>query len=142
MKNLKKIAVVSFALILIGFNLFYVLNSIQKSNEPDCQYTLYIGTNDKDTYKPEISYDDAVKLVAEICSEHLEGYTIFDADGYWTDESGTPVSERTIVCKIINSDSEAVQKIIDKVLVKLNQSSVLVEKSMVNISFVSRDKSL
>lgn len=114
---------------LVVFNIYHIVTLVRNSANQEWQYTLYIGTNDKDTYRPEIPYDEALKVVAQICSEYLDGYTVFDADGFWTDEKGIPVSERTIVCKISQTDAGTIKKIIGDVLVRLNQSSVLVEKA-------------
>ncbi len=139
MDNIKKHVLIILVVMLAAFNIYHIITSVRNSANQEWQYTLYIGTNDKDTYQPEIPYDEALKMVAQICSEHLEGYTVFDADGYWTDEKGMPSSERTIVCKIYQTDSETIKKIIGDVLVRLNQNSVLVEKSEVKTFFVTRE---
>lgn len=44
-------------------------------------YTLYVGTNDKDAYKPEISSDEAFSKVEAVCVKYLEGATFDTARG-------------------------------------------------------------
>ena len=99
------------------------------------QYVMYIGTNDKDTYKQEIPTDEAKKIVDEICLSHFDGYTIQEASGAWKDETDTITHEYTIVCYFDGADSETVHKVADEVIEKLNQNTVLIEKDDINMEF-------
>lgn len=44
-----------------------------------------VGTNDKDTYQPEHSEEEARKIVDQICLRYFEGYTLQEATGSQTD---------------------------------------------------------
>ena len=57
------------------------------------QYVMYVGTNDKDTYKMEMSREEARNIVDTVCLKYFEGYTLQDATGAWTDETGAITHE-------------------------------------------------
>ena len=99
------------------------------------QYKMCIGTNDKDTGEQIITTEDAKQIVERICLKHLGGYTIQDATGGWTDENGQVVRENSIVCYFDDAEEEAVYQIADEVIAALNQSTVLIEKNLLEIEF-------
>lgn len=91
-------------------------------------YTLYIGLEDKD--QGIILHDDeeAMAIVDSVCSRYFGGYTLFLADGRWTDGSGNLVRERTIVCQVTGKgEKENVQQAVRELLTALNQGSILVD---------------
>jgi len=99
-------------------------------------HVLYIGTNDKDTKQREIPFSAAKMKVKEICMRYVDGATIFDAEGIWTNEMGVKVSEGTLVCCFSGTKEEVIQQIIADVRKELNQESVLEETRQVHYSFV------
>ncbi len=132
--------------ILVGLNLvvtsvllgFKISDSITANNNSDTtKYTLYIGTNDKDTYKAEIPFDTCLEKVTEICVKYTDGCTIYKATGYWKDEKGNITTEDTIACILEDIKVETVYKICDEVIVALNQNSILIETSNVYTEFYS-----
>ena len=104
------------------------------------QYVMYIGTNDKNTYKQEIPTDEAKKIVDEICLKHFDGYTIQDAVGSWKDETGKSTHENTIVCYFDYADKNEVYEVADEIVKKLNQNTVLIETDRVKIEYYSGQK--
>jgi hypothetical protein len=96
------------------------------------RYTLYIGTNDKDTYEQIIPTETAMNTVNEICSKYIDGYTVYEATGGWFDDAGVLTEESTLVYTLTGVDESDVAAIADEVLAALNQNSVLVEKSGVS----------
>ena len=111
------------------------------ANQGSDNYTLYIGTNDKDTGAPVRSYEKSKELVGEVCQKYLEGYTLSDAKGYWVGDDGKPCSEETIVCYVSGIDDASVQKLAKEIGQELNQNSVMVTKSQVQTSFVESAES-
>lgn len=93
------------------------------------KYTLYIGTNDKDTYSQIIPTEEAQDIVDDICSKYTDGYTRLDAVGGWEDESGSITHENTFIYEFYDVSEEQLEHIMDDVLVSLNQNSILVEKA-------------
>ena len=99
------------------------------------QYKMCIGTNDKDTGEQIIPTEDAKAIIEGICLKYLGGYTIQDATGGWTDENGQVVRENSIVCYFDDAEEAAVYQIADEVIAALNQSTVLIEKNLLEIEF-------
>lgn len=104
------------------------------------KYTLYVGTNDKDTYKQEISTNECIEKVTATCVKYSGGCTISEARGYWTDEASNITIEYTIVVILEDIEEETVYKICDELIVELNQNSILVETSDVKTNFYSLTK--
>lgn len=119
--------------VLLGFK----ISDKIKSNKEETKYTLYIGTNDKDTYKEEIDFDTCKEKVTEICVKYTDGCTLFDATGYWKDEKNNITTEKTIGCILEDIKAETVYRICDDIIVSLNQNSILIETSKVNSLFYS-----
>ena len=101
------------------------------------QYVMYVGTNDKDTYQPEHSQEEARDIVDAVCLKYFEGYTLQDATGAWTDETGKITHEYTLVCYFDDADKETVYRAADEVIQALNQSSVLIEEDEIAIEYYS-----
>ena len=112
-------------------------SSSAEEQESALHFVMYVGTNDKDTYKQEIPTEEAKKLVDEICLKYFEGYTIQDAVGAWTEDTGAVTHENSIVCYFDFADEETVHKAADEILKALNQSSVLIEKDTLQMEYYS-----
>lgn len=126
--------------VLIGnqVNLNNQINSLKK--EEMTKYTLYIGTNDKDTYQPVMEFDACLAKVTEICTKYTDGCTIFEANGYWKDDTGAITKERTIGCILEDITIEKVHSICDETIIALNQNSILIETSGITTTFYSGNK--
>lgn len=92
------------------------------------KYVLYIGTNDKDTYKQVISTEEAREIVNEICIKYVDGYTASEAKGGWVDETDTLTQENTLVYAFYEVTEEQLVNIMEEILTALNQNSILLEK--------------
>lgn len=136
----QKIYLMVIALLLVinlaVTGIFISKNNTEKADE-QIKYTMYIGTNDKDTYQQEISLDECKEIVIDICTEYAGGCTLLDATGYWKDDTGAITSEQTIEVVLEDISEKKVHKIADKVIEKLNQNSVLIETNKVNSEFYS-----
>lgn len=93
------------------------------------KYTMYLGTNDKDTQKREIPLKEIQEKMHEICMKYVDGYTLTVADGYFKDENGKPYREVSLVYVFIDTPIDSIKKIMDEALEKFNQSSILLEES-------------
>ena len=98
-------------------------------------YTLYIGTNDKDTYKQEIPTDEAKHIVDEICTKYVNGFTVQDSIGTWNDENNMITHENTIMCYLDDIDEETLHRICDEIRSALNQNTVLIQKEYTALDF-------
>lgn len=61
-----------------------------------------------------------------------DGFTMYDANGVWRDENNVVTLEYTFVCIIEHADKSEVYKAADELIVKLNQSTILVVSNNVN----------
>ncbi|MCR5168478.1 MAG: hypothetical protein K6C13_14895 [Oscillospiraceae bacterium] len=111
-----------------------------QDNAPDegtLQYVMYVGTNDKDTYKPEHTGEEAIQIVDRICLNYFEGYTLQEATGSWKDEKDNITHEYTIVCYFDGADKEDVYHAADDIIAALNQNTVLIEENHIKMDYYS-----
>ena len=98
--------------------------------------TLFIGLNDKDTKRQEISTIEAYKVISNICLEYVGGATISENTGYYTHENGDIVIEKSLEVKIYDATESAIDSVIKACKVALNQESILKQSETVNSCFV------
>lgn len=101
------------------------------------QYVMYVGTNDKDTYKAEHTEEEAKNIVDEVCLKYFDGYTLQEATGSWKDEKDNTTHEYTLVCYFDDVDEETVYKAADELIKELNQNTILIEKTPVEMEYYS-----
>ncbi len=127
------LSVINFIIILC-LGVFIALNAtdVFKANnteiKSDEKYVIYIGTNDKDTYKQEISTEQAKNIVDSICVKYTDGFTSLQANGGWVDETNTLTQENTLIYVFYEISQEQLENIMDDILEQLNQNSILIEK--------------
>ena len=105
------------------------------TNQTDFKYTMYIGLNDKDTNKQLMSDDEAEELMSEICLKYVDGYTFSERQGAYKNDKGIVTKENSLVFEFYDATDEEIRSIMDEALVKLNQNSILIEKTKVNYRF-------
>lgn len=101
------------------------------------KYVLYIGLNDKETYSQIIPTEEAKNTVNNIVVKYVGGYTVYEAKGGWTDETGTLTEENTLVYHLSGVDEQDVISVMDEVLIALNQNSILVERHDLSYTYYS-----
>ena len=99
-------------------------------------YTLFIGTNSQTDGTPVMAYEDAKNMVIDLALEYVGGYTIYDAQGGWTDDEGVPESEQSIVL-VLDTDSETVHEVAAEIAKALDQSAILIEGDQVTTEYYS-----
>ena len=126
----------TFRVIMAGLMLalLTVSGASALSLKPHTKYTLYIGLNDGKTGRPTYDQSDARRIFVNIAGKYVDGYTIYDAEGFWHEGENT-FSERTLVCVIIDASEEAVRKIMDEALKLFRQNTILVERSKTESEF-------
>lgn len=99
--------------------------------------TYYIGMNDKDSLKQELSRADFVTLFDEI----FKDYTLIDAQGRFTNENNEITHENTLITITFIDDCELANlpKLIENncsiLKETLNQESILVEITKPEVLF-------
>ena len=133
MKKLSLITITIFVLSIIAT--FLSTWSLIRSftiDEQELEYTIYIGTNDKDTFQLEIPLDEARSIIYNTMINYFsDGFTMHDANGVWKDENNDITLEYTFVCIIENADIDEIHKAADELILKLDQNSILIVSNRV-----------
>lgn len=99
--------------------------------------TYYIGCNDKDTLKQELSYNDFIIVFQTL----FEDFTLQKGKGYFTNAKGYKTIEQCFIITLI-TDKEYKTKDVrikencDILKIILNQESILVTKELIQASFM------
>ena len=125
------LSVIAVANLALGVYSFCINRAVDETD----YYILYVGTNDKDTYKPEISLEEAFGKVEAICVKYLKGATFDTAKETWKDETGTLPHENTIQIFICHADIDTIHKLSDEILKELNQNSIMILKGHASIQY-------
>lgn len=130
--------IISIAAICLSlFSVYRVSAPRQDTTSKDIQYVMYLGTNDKDTYEPFGTPEQAKAKVDEVLTKHFEGFTIQEANGGWTNENGTVDHEYTIVILLSDTTPEKVHAAADDLIRAFNQSAVLIQANETATEFYS-----
>lgn len=129
--------ILTIAVVVFLFAAHHIPETFFPEAKETLTYTLYIGLNDKDTYTQLISNDDARAIVDDICFKYVDAFTSSEARGSWTDESGVPTYENTLIYMFSDTSEEQITAIMDEVLTALNQSSILMSVDTVQTAYYS-----
>lgn len=100
--------------------------------------TYYVGCNDKDTLKQELSDETFISVLDSL----FDNYTLSQTQGRFTNKDGVKTFEKSFVVTLIVNDTDKETKeyyINDTTRVlkhKLNQESILVTKELIQASFI------
>lgn len=98
--------------------------------------TIFIGLNDKDSKKQEISFSEAFSLLTQYITKCVGIGTLSEAAGVYTHDNGQVVSERTIRAEFYTENKEPVFEFVRFAKSILNQESVAVEVTKPEIQFI------
>lgn len=131
MKKLSLITIFLLSIIATFLSTWSLIRSYTV-DEQELEYTIYIGTNDKDTFQLEIPLDEARSIIYNTMINYFsDGFTIHDANGVWKDENNDITLEYTFVCIIENADIDEIHKAADELILKLDQNSILIVSNRV-----------
>ena len=99
-------------------------------------YTLYVGTTMQGADAESLSYEEAAERIGKVLIKYTSGYTLFDAKGAGKDENDNIVSESSVVCHIAKIDEETMRSIVKELLSEMDQKSIMVQRSRVQIEFI------
>ena len=101
--------------------------------------TYYVGTNDKDTLKPELCKKDFIKVFDEL----FKDYTLVEAIGRFTNKNNETTEELSLIVTTLveENDTKAINDLkiynnVETLKDKLNQESILVEVSKPEVMFL------
>ena len=97
---------------------------------------LYIGLNDKDSKKQEISTIEAFKIVQKTAMILFGGGTIYEVLGFYTHENGDIVEEKSLKLELVEVENSKVLEFINIMKTVLNQESILKTEENINSCYV------
>ena len=140
----KKISIIAviLALVALGLAVFGLVSpaKTEAKTEPDVQYVMFVGTNDKDSYEPYGTPEKVKAKMDEVLTRHFEGFTIQDAMGGWTNENGRVDHEYTVVVLLSDTTADKVHAAADDLIREFNQSTILIQTNMTQTEFYSGGK--
>lgn len=101
------------------------------------KYNIYIGLNDKDSKKQEVSTRRAKEEVIRILNDNnITGLTMYEVTGVFKHEDGFITFEKSLKVELLEVEEKEVLKSIDELKKALNQESILLEKEKKEVSFL------
>ena len=104
------------------------------------KYNLTIGLLDKDSKVQEIGTVHATKLVTRIVIAKIGFGTILDANGVYTHDDGTIVTEPSIRVEILDTEGtigkDKIVELAGELKIALNQESILFEQQVITGEFI------
>lgn len=101
------------------------------------KYNIYIGLNDKDSKKQEISTRRAKEQVIKILNNNnITGLTMYEVMGVFKHESEEIVFEKSLKIELLEVKEQEILKSIQELKTALNQESILIEKEKKEINFI------
>ena len=101
------------------------------------KYNIYIGLNDKDSKKQEVSTRRAKEETIKILNaNNITGLTMYEVAGVFKHEDGAMTFEKSLKVELLEVKEEEVIKSIEELKGALNQESILLEKEEKEVSFL------
>lgn len=90
------------------------------------KYSLYIGLNDKDTKTQKIDTLEAYKILCNIIKKHsIEGFTVYNAHGFYVHQDGTFTTENTLKVELMFVDNKVIDELIKECKLVFNQECII-----------------
>ncbi len=101
------------------------------------KYSLYLGLNDKDTKTQKIDTLEAYKILCNLLkSYNVEGFTVYNAHGFYVHDDGTFTVENTLKVELMFIEELTIDNIIKQLKIIFNQESIIKQVEEVTSSLV------
>ena len=101
------------------------------------KYNIYIGLNDKDSKKQEVSTRRAREEVIKILNaNNIIGLTMYEVTGVFQHEDGILTFEKSLKVELLEVKKEEVLKSIEELKTALNQESIMLEEEEKKVNFI------
>lgn len=101
------------------------------------KYSLYLGLNDKDTKTQKIDTLEAYKILCNLLkSYNVEGFTVYNAHGFYVHDDGTYTVENTLKVELMFIEEMTVDNIIKQLKVIFNQENIIKQVEKVTSELV------
>lgn len=98
-------------------------------------YKIYVGLNDAESKKQEISTEDAMTLVSLYLANHFEGATVYSGIGVYKHEDGTIVRENSLIIELVYVSEFMVESLVSHCKTILNQESIMIMRTECGVQF-------
>lgn len=134
------IVVTTLLALNIGFTIFIgskVMTMKESGIGKSEQYIIYVGLKDMNTQNQEVSLEDALNIIDDICFKYVNGYTIQEGYGCRINDSKVATRSKTIICRFDGSSKETIYDIADEIIEQFNQDSVFIESDSIGMEYYS-----
>lgn len=101
------------------------------------KYNIYIGLNDKDSKKQEVSTRRARQEVIKILNaNNITGLTMYEVTGVFKHEDGATTFEKSLKVELLEVEEEDVLRSIEELKKALNQECIMLEKEKKEVNFI------
>lgn len=101
------------------------------------KYSLYLGLNDKDTKTQKIDTLEAYKILCNLLkSYNVEGFTVYNAHGFYMHDDGTFTTENTLKIELMFVDEKKIDNIIKQCKIIFNQECIIKQVEEVTSTLV------
>lgn len=101
------------------------------------KYSLYLGLNDKDTKTQKIDTLEAYKILCNLLkSYNVEGFTVYNAHGFYMHNDGTFTTENTLKVELMFVDEKTIDNIIKQCKIVFNQECIIKQVEEVTSTLV------
>lgn len=101
------------------------------------KYSLYLGLNDKDTKTQKIDTLEAYKILCNLLkSYNVEGFTVYNAHGFYMHNDGTFTTENTLKVELMFIDEKTIDNIIKQCKIVFNQECIIKQVEEVTSTLV------
>lgn len=101
------------------------------------KYNIYIGLNDKDSKKQEVSTRRAKgKTIKILNNNNITGLTIYEVMGVFKHEDGTITFEKSLKVELLEVKKEDVLRSIEELKRALNQECIMLEEEKKEVNFI------
>lgn len=99
------------------------------------KYDIFIGLNDMQTFKEELSTEEIMRHILNYFEREGVDFSMSFLDGAYQYENREFVSEKSLALNLIGADEAFVHRIGRALKTLLNQENVLISKSEVEVMF-------
>ena len=96
------------------------------------RHTLFVGLNDKDTKKQVVSNPIAKRIIMDICGD----CTLTDAQGHYSHEDGSTVTEQSIKVELLFKADNEVYAYAQRIKKELNQEAIVFIKDYIESTLI------
>lgn len=101
------------------------------------KYNIYIGLNDKDSKKQEVSTRKAKEKTIKILNNNnITGLTMYEVTGVFKHDTGEVVFEKSLKVELLEVKKEDVLRSIQELKKALNQECIMLEEEEKKVNFI------